>query len=124
MLADFSTEVGALAMPGDAANVITVGAAGWDGKAQPYSAAGPPAFVELAKKPTLFAYDQVLTEKGPAFGTSVANAYAAGVAAVLSGAGNSHEELLKHDRIPKWPGAAAYEEKSKLCRRFLIEAIC
>jgi hypothetical protein len=95
VLVDFATEAGALAMPGDARNVVTVGAAGWDGSPQPFGAAGPPAFVELAKKPTVFAYDLVVAEKGPAYGTSLANAFAAGVAASLLSSGMSHDDVLR-----------------------------
>ena len=96
VLADFATAGGALAMPGDARNVITVGAADWTGRPQPWSAAGPPAFVELAKKPSVFAYDHVLADQGPAYGTSLATAYAAGVAATLLSSGLTSEELMKY----------------------------
>lgn len=95
VLGDFATPVGTLAMPGDARNVITVGAADWKGQPQPWSASGPPAFVELAQKPTVLAHDLVLADQGPAYGTSLATAYAAGVAATLKSSGMSFDELFR-----------------------------
>jgi len=70
-----------------------VAAADWNGKPQPTSALGPPAFVELARKPSLLAYDQVVATQGPAYGTSLANAFAAGTAASLISSGLSREQL-------------------------------
>jgi hypothetical protein len=83
---DFSTQAGAIGLPADAGNVISVGAASLKNKPQPYSAFGSPSGMELARRPWLYAYDELELAGGGAFGTSVANAFAAGtVAAMLSG---------------------------------------
>ena len=96
VLADFATDQGSVASPGDARAVITVGAADFNDQPQPYSAGGPLAFAELARKPNLLAYDGLdFKERGGAFGTSVAGAFAAGTAAVLLSGGHGAEETLR-----------------------------
>jgi len=86
LLHDFTTEEGALGMPADSRNVITVGAADRQGRAEPYSAGGPPHDVALLAKPDVLAYDQVeAASKDAAQGVGVATGFAAGVAAVTLG---------------------------------------
>jgi hypothetical protein len=86
VFADFATETGSIGVPADAGNVISVGAASLRNQPQPYSAFGSPSGMELARRPWLYAYDELELAGGGAFGTSIANAFAAGtVAAMLSG---------------------------------------
>ena len=59
LLHDYTTAVGALGMPADSRNVVTVGAADRQGQAEPYSAGGSPFDVALLVKPDVLAYDQV-----------------------------------------------------------------
>ena len=83
---DFPTDAGSIGIPVDARNVISVGAASFDHKPQPYSTFGSPMGMELAKRPWLYAYDELDLAGGGAYGTSIANAFAAGTtAAMLSG---------------------------------------
>lgn len=83
---DYATEQGAIALPADARNVISVGAATLANRPQPYSAFGSPAGMELAARPWLYSYDELELAGGGAFGASIANAFAAGTtAAMLSG---------------------------------------
>ncbi len=96
VLADFATDAGSVGLPGDARSVITVGAADWSGRPQPYSAGGPLAFAELAAKPTLMAYDALHLSppgSGGAVGTSVATSFAAGTVATLISAGMPAEAV-------------------------------
>jgi hypothetical protein len=93
VFADYWTDAGTVGMPVDSRGVVSVGAADLDGRPQPYSATGAPAFVELACRPTLLAYDALQLDGGAAFGTDVANAYAAGTAATLLSAGTPREPL-------------------------------
>lgn len=93
VLADFATAQGAIGMPGDARSVITVGAADLEGRPQPYSAAGPPPFIDLSAKPTIWAYDAVRQGQGGAWGTSLSASLAAGTAATLLSSGLSADEI-------------------------------
>jgi hypothetical protein len=86
VFADFATEAGSIGVPADARNVISVGAANFKNQPEPYSAFGSPSGMEMARRPWLYAYDELELAGGGAFGTSVANAFAAGTtAAMLSG---------------------------------------
>ena len=99
VFADFSTDQGSVGLPGDARSVITVGAADWRGRPQPYSAGGPLAFAELANKPTLLAYDALQLGppgSGGAVGTSVATSFAAGTVAAMISAGMSPDMALQY----------------------------
>lgn len=92
---DFPTDAGSIGLPADARNVISVGAASLKDRPQPYSAFGSPAGMELARRPWLYAYDELELAGGGAFGTSIANAFAAGtVAAMLSGK-TSRDEVVR-----------------------------
>jgi hypothetical protein len=83
LLHDFTTEEGALGMPADSRNVITVGAADRQGRPEPYSAGGPPHDVALLAKPDVLAFDQVEAQsKDAAQGVGVATGFAAGMAAI------------------------------------------
>src|SRR5205085_1488786 len=85
---DFRTPQGTIGMPADAQRVITVAAADLAGHLQGFSASGPAPRLELLAKPEIRTQDglRVVPPGTPAaFGTSLASAYAAGVAAsVLS----------------------------------------
>jgi hypothetical protein len=86
VLADFPTDTGSIGIPMDARNVVSVGAANFNRRPQPYSAYGTPAGTELSPRPWLYAYDELDLASGGAYGTNVANAFAAGtVAAMMSG---------------------------------------
>jgi hypothetical protein len=86
LLQDFTTEEGALGMPADSRNVITVGAADHQGRPEPYSAGGSPHDVALLSKPDVLAYDQIETSgKDAAQGVGVATGFAAGFAADMRG---------------------------------------
>lgn len=86
VFADFPTAAGSIGLPADGRNVISVGAASFKNQPQPYSAFGSPAGMELAARPWLYAYDELELAGGGAFGTSIANAFAAGTtAAMMSG---------------------------------------
>jgi hypothetical protein len=97
---DYVTDVGSLGIPGDARHIFTVGAADFAGKPQPYSAAGPPANLELLNHPVLLAYDglQLDTKDNPggAFGTSISACFAAGTAASLISSGMSVEDVRSY----------------------------
>ncbi len=96
---DFATEHGSIGMPADAREVITIAAANLDDKSQPHSAAGQPANLELFPRPIL-AYDilDLGPDSGGAFGTSLANSFAAGLAASLLSSGMSREQLVQYLR--------------------------
>jgi hypothetical protein len=83
VFADFPTAYGEIGSPADARNVISVGAATFAHKPQPASAFGAPAQMELAVRPWLYAYDELELAGGGAYGSSVANAFAAGTAAAM-----------------------------------------
>jgi hypothetical protein len=77
-----ATPVGSLGMPGDARSAVTTGAADAAGRAQPYSAGGPPFALDLLPKPDVLTFDS-------GGGTGQAAAFAAGVAAAVQSAGGS-----------------------------------
>jgi hypothetical protein len=95
VFADFPTETGAIGIPADARNVVSVGAASLQNKPQPYSAFGSPAGMELGRRPWLYAYDELELAAGGAFGTSVANAFAAGTTAAMMSGSLSREEIIQ-----------------------------
>jgi hypothetical protein len=95
VFADFATDAGSIGLPADARNVISVGAAHFKNRPQPYSAFGSPAGMELARRPWLYAYDEFELAGGGAFGTTIANAFAAGTAASLLSTGMSREEIVR-----------------------------
>jgi hypothetical protein len=93
VFADFATDAGTIGMPADSRGVISVGAAALDGKPRPDSVSGALPYVDLSQRPTVLAYDALALEGGTAFGTSVANAFAAGTAAALLSSGMSREQV-------------------------------
>lgn len=90
---DFPTDLGSIGMPADAHRALSVGAADLAGKRQPYSAGGPPANMELLRKPDLLAYDE-LPLGSAVRGTGVAAAFAAGMTATAFSAGVSPAHFL------------------------------
>ncbi len=95
---DFPTDLGTVGVPADARGVITVGAADLNDRLEPYSAAGPPANLELFRKPDVFAYDSLRLTNGGAFGTSVSTAFAAGMAATLMSSKISRDGTVQYIR--------------------------
>ena len=91
---DYWTEAGTVGSPADARGVISVGAAGLDGKPRPYTAVGSMPYVELSRRPHVLAYDALQLDAGTAFGSSVANAFAAGAATSLLSAGVPRDSLV------------------------------
>jgi hypothetical protein len=95
---DWPTDAGSIGVPGDAQQVITVGAADFAGKPEPFSSSGPPAGLGLLVKPDILAYGRlILNVRTPdlAYGTSLAAPFAAGVAAVRVGAGMPAGDLRR-----------------------------
>ena len=95
VFADYATDQGSIGVPSDARSVITVGAADWTGQARPYSAGGPLAFAELARKPNVLAFDGLQGAGGGAFGTSIATSFAAGTVAAGISAGMTYDQALQ-----------------------------
>jgi len=96
VFADFWTDSASIGLPADARNVISIGAASLKNQPQPYSAFGSPPGIELMRRPSLYAYDELDLPAGGAYGTSVANAFAAGtVAAMLSAGKVSREQAMQ-----------------------------
>lgn len=96
---DYATELGNLGTPADAREVIAIAAANLDDKGQPHSAMGRPANLELFPRPIL-AYDvlDLGPDSGGAFGTSLANSFAAGLAASLLSSGMTRDQLVQYLR--------------------------
>jgi hypothetical protein len=92
---DFPTDAGNIGIPADARNVVSVGAANFKNKPQPWSAFGTPAQMELASRPWLYAYDELELAGGGAYGCSIANAFAAGTAAAMLTGNLPREQLLQ-----------------------------
>jgi hypothetical protein len=95
VFADFPTDAGSIGTPADARNVISVGAVDFKNKPQPYSAFGTAAGTELARRPWLYAYDELELAGGGAFGASLANAFAAGTTAAMLTGKMPREQLVE-----------------------------
>jgi hypothetical protein len=95
---DFSTDAGSVGIPADAHEVLAIGAARFDNRSEIASALGPPAGVDLLLAPRLFAYDRLANGdkgNGPAFGTSLSAAFAAGLTASVTGSRVEREALFR-----------------------------
>jgi hypothetical protein len=95
----FATDLGDIGVPADARTVITVGSVSLDDQLQPYTAAGPPANLELFRKPNIFAYDALRVGPegtGGAFGTSLSTSFAAGLAASVLSSGMTRDQFLAY----------------------------
>jgi hypothetical protein len=113
VFADFATKEGEFGVPGDAHQVISIGAANAAGQRQPFSAAGTPWNMELFGRPSFLAFDEVGTAgQGGAFGSSLANGFAAGVAASALSGGGPKARLFESLQVqpgevlrvpPSWP---------------------
>jgi hypothetical protein len=99
VLLDFATSQGTVGIPGDARGVVTVAAADANDRLQPHSAGGPPVNLDHLVRPNVLAYDRLRLgegETGGAYGSSVATAFAAGIAATLRGAGMTRDQFLQY----------------------------
>lgn len=83
VFADFATEIGGIGIPADARNVISIGAASIKNQPQAESMFGTPAHMELARRPWLYAFDELELAGGGAYGSPIATAFAAGSAAAM-----------------------------------------
>jgi hypothetical protein len=94
---DYATELGNIGTPADAREAIVIAAADLTDKAQLHSSAGQPADLELFPRPIL-AYDtlDLGPDSGGAYGSSLANSFAAGLAASLLSSGMSREQLVHY----------------------------
>jgi hypothetical protein len=114
---DFATGLGSIGVPADGRDVISIGAAAFDGKAEAFSAPGPPAYMELFPSPMAMSYDRLDVEaadkKGPAFGTSLSTPFAAGTAAVIVSAGTTPADFLKYIQDERKKTMKA--DKTKAC---------
>jgi len=95
VFADYPTDTGSIGLPADARNVISIGAASLKNRPQPYSAFGSPAGMEMGRRPSLYAYDELELAGGGAFGASIANAFAAGTTAAMMSGRLSRDELVQ-----------------------------
>ncbi len=112
VLAAYTTAMGSLGVPADARQVITVGAANLAGRAEPYSAGGPPHNLELLLKPNVLAYGAVDDREQ---GTGVATGFAAGLAASAISAGVPRSRFLEALQVP--PGGVLRVPSCWLVRR-------
>jgi hypothetical protein len=113
VLRDFATDLGTVGVPADGRQVIAVGAADLEKRAQPYSAPGPPPGMDLFLTPRVLAPDTLdlgLAGKGPAFGTSLATSFAAGAAAALLSAQWSPVEI---HHLMQGPGRRLLDASSR-----------
>jgi hypothetical protein len=96
VFADFATKEGQFGVPGDTHQLIIIGAADAMGQPRPFSATGAPWNMELLGRPTFLAFDEGgAGEQGGAFGSSLANGLAAGVAASALSAGGPRLKLFE-----------------------------
>jgi hypothetical protein len=94
VLHTYTTEAGSIGVPGDAHNVITIGAADARGELRAYSARGPAQDMEMHIKPDLLVYDE-------GAGTTAAASFAAGIgAATRTGWDESKREKLRQTTRP------------------------
>lgn len=109
-LLDYQSKTGGVPVPADARSVMTVGAAGPDGKPRASTSTGAGPLTDLATKPELLAPDffpQWNTEDTK--GSNMATAFTAGVTAALLSAGvqpNHFPNVL----LPKSPGLITVPE--------------
>ncbi len=90
---DYATAAGSLGMPADAHTAITVGAADFNDRRQPYSAGGAPFGLDLLMKPDVLSYDR-------GEGTAESAAFAAGLAALVPLAGRTPAACLQNLHVP------------------------
>ncbi len=112
VFADFATDVGTVGMPADARSLVTIGAAGFNNRPEPYSAKGPPAYLDYFVCPEALAYDRLqlgVEPEGVAYGTAVATPFAAGLAATLRSAKVGRAEFVRYLR--ERPGAVLVAPK-------------
>jgi hypothetical protein len=99
-------QFGGVGMPADARSVLTVGAAGRDGRAQYYSSVGAGPGRELLIKPDVLGYDSFDVGGGTrAAGSWMAAAFDAGLAACLLGANSPAQTKQFLQLMDLKPGA-------------------
>jgi hypothetical protein len=92
----FTSDLGSLGVPGDARQVITVGAANLTGAMQSYSAGGPPDARDLLFKPNVLGYDDLhFGQVTEAYGSDLAAAFGAGLMASRFSAGVRPRDFLE-----------------------------
>jgi hypothetical protein len=101
-----STPFGGVGMPADARNVLTIGAANKDGRAQHYTSVGGGPGRALLVKPDLLGFDHIDLGDGAAAGGSwVATAFDGGLVACLIGS-NTPANALQLFRLLHIPAGA------------------
>lgn len=91
---DFRPIAGGIATPGDAHNVVVVGAVDGQGRPQPYAARGSAPSLSLIARPTIATFDEFNLGNYSARGTGTANGFAVGsIAAMLSGGAPGSSDL-------------------------------
>jgi hypothetical protein len=99
-------QFGGVGMPADARNVLSVGAAGRDGRATYYSAVGAGPDRELLIKPDLLGFTPFTVDGRVAEGSAFAAAFNAGVAACLLGSGAPAQPYYFMQLLQLSPGTA------------------
>jgi len=104
VLRDFATRTGSIGVPGDSRSILTVSAAAANGQPEPYATDGPAYELRLLPKPDLLAFDQIQVVEGqPAdYGSSLATAFAAGMAATAMSAG--YPKPVIYESVRAHPG--------------------
>jgi hypothetical protein len=99
---DYQSYLGGVAVPADGRNVIAVGAMNSSRRPQPYSAIGAGMSADLFVKPDVMTYDELPKlgdGTGPARGSTLSAALAAGMGASLLSAGVPSASFLQKLRI-------------------------
>jgi hypothetical protein len=100
---DYESFLGGVAVPADARSVVAVGAMHADRRPEPFSALGAGLCSDLLVKPDVMTYDQLPQlgdGTGPARGSDLSAALAAGIGACLLSAGAESADFLRYLRIP------------------------
>jgi hypothetical protein len=97
VFADYATDEGSMGQPADSLGAFTIGAVDVEGRPFAASNLGPPAFQQMGgKQPDLWAYaDLGLLPEGsnPAYGSSLATMFTAGLAASMLSKCSSQEQI-------------------------------
>jgi len=99
---DYESFLGGVAVPGDARTVVGVGAMHANRQPEPFSAIGAGPVSDLLIKPNVMTYDQLPKlgdGTGPARGTALSAAFAAGTGTSLLSAGAESANFLRYLRL-------------------------